>query len=41
MLNGAVLVEVHLDGPLPKAARPELSVEGTIELERLVDALWF
>jgi HlyD family secretion protein len=37
--NGTVLVEVKLDGPLPRGARPDLSVEGTIELERLDDAL--
>lgn len=38
--NGTVLVEVKLDGPLPKGARPDLSVEGTIELERLSDVLF-
>ena len=38
--NGSVLVEVKLDGPLPKGARPDLSVEGTIELERLTDVLF-
>jgi HlyD family secretion protein len=38
--NGTVLVEVKLDGPLPKGARPDLSVEGTIELERLTDVLF-
>lgn len=37
--NGTVLVEVKLEGPLPKGARPDLSVEGTIELERLVNVL--
>jgi HlyD family secretion protein len=37
--NGTVLVEVTLEGPLPKGARPDLSVEGTVELERLVDVL--
>lgn len=37
--NGTVLVEVRLEGPLPKGARPDLSVEGTIELERLTDVL--
>ena len=39
-LNGTVVVEVKLDGPLPKGARPDLSVEGTIELERLTDVLY-
>ena len=33
--NGRVTVDVALDAPLPKGARPDLSVEGTIELERL------
>ena len=33
-------VEVILDGELPKGARPDLSVDGTIELERLVDVLY-
>ncbi len=37
--NGTVLVEVSLSGPLPKGARPDLSVEGTIELERLENVL--
>jgi len=37
--NGTVKVEVKLEGPLPKGARPDLSVEGRIELERLVDVL--
>lgn len=38
--NGSVLVEIKLDGPLPRGARPDLSVEGTIELERLDDVLY-
>lgn len=38
--NGTVLVEVKLDGPLPKGARPDLSIEGTVELERLTDVLF-
>ncbi len=38
--NGTVTVDVALDGPLPKGARPELSVDGTIELERLTDVLY-
>ena len=37
--NGTVKVDVALDGPLPKGARPDLSVDGTIELERLADVL--
>jgi HlyD family secretion protein len=35
--NGTVTVEVALDGELPKGARAELSVDGTIEIERLDD----
>jgi multidrug efflux pump subunit AcrA (membrane-fusion protein) len=35
--NGTVTVDVALDGPLPKGARPDLSVDGTIQLERLQD----
>jgi HlyD family secretion protein len=38
--QGTVTVDVALDGPLPKGARPELSVDGTIELERLDDVLF-
>ena len=33
--NGTVTVEVALEGELPKGARAELSVDGTIEIERL------
>ena len=38
--NGTVTVDVIMDGPLPKGARPDLSVDGTIELERLADVLY-
>ena len=38
--NGTVTVDVGLDAPLPKGARPDLSVDGTIELERLADVLY-
>jgi HlyD family secretion protein len=37
---GTVKVDVAFDGPLPAGARPDLSVEGTIELERLNDVLY-
>src|SRR6185436_11896671 len=37
--EGSVTVDVALEGPLPKGARPDLSVDGTILLERLPDAL--
>lgn len=39
-LNGTVLVDVKLEGALPPGARPELSVDGTIELERLSDVVF-
>jgi HlyD family secretion protein len=38
--NGTVTVDIALDGPLPKVARPDLTVDGTIELERLDDVLY-
>lgn len=38
--QGTVTVDVALDGKLPKGARPDLSVDGTIELERLNDVLY-
>lgn len=38
--GGTVLVELALEGPLPAGARPDLSVEGLIELERLADVLY-
>jgi HlyD family secretion protein len=37
--SGTVTVDIALDGALPRGARPDLSVEGTIELERLDDIL--
>jgi len=40
VLNGTVTVDLALDGALPKGARPDLSVDGTIELERLDDVLF-
>jgi len=39
-VNGTVAVDVHLDGPLPQGAVPDLSVDGTITLERLADVLY-
>jgi HlyD family secretion protein len=38
--EGTVLVDVRLTGELPQGARPDLSVDGTIELERLDDVLY-
>jgi HlyD family secretion protein len=39
-LNGTVLVDVAFSGPLPRGARPDLSVDGTVELERLENVLY-
>jgi len=38
--QGTVTVDVALVGELPKGARPDLSVDGTIEIERLEDTLF-
>jgi HlyD family secretion protein len=38
--GGQVTVDVALEGDLPKGARPDLQVDGTIELERLADVLF-
>jgi HlyD family secretion protein len=38
--NGTVTVDVAIDGPLPQGARPDLSVDGTIEIENLRDVLY-
>lgn len=40
VVNGTVTVDVKLEGELPRGARPDLSVDGTIELERLNDVLY-
>jgi HlyD family secretion protein len=40
VLNGTRTVDVTLTGDLPKGAVPDLSVDGTIELERLNDVLF-
>jgi uncharacterized membrane-anchored protein YhcB (DUF1043 family) len=37
--NGTVTVDVTLTGSLPKGTRPDLSVDGTIEIERLNNVL--
>jgi len=39
ILNGTVTVDVALEGPLPAAARPDLSVDGTIQLGKLDNVL--
>jgi len=38
--NGTVTVDVALDAPLPRGARPDLSVDGTIEVDRLANVLY-
>src|SRR2546430_12528951 len=38
--QGTVTVDVAIDGELPKGARPDLSVDGTVELERLDDVVY-
>jgi HlyD family secretion protein len=40
ILNGTVTVDVALKGPLPAAARPDLSVDGTIQLEKLENVVF-
>jgi hypothetical protein len=38
--NGTVGVEVALEGALPSGARADLSIDGTIEIERLTNVLY-
>jgi HlyD family secretion protein len=38
--NGTVAVDVALEGDLPPGARPDLSVEGIVEIERLENVLY-
>ncbi len=40
VLEGTVRVDVRLDGALPRGARPDLSVDGTIEIERLENVIY-
>jgi multidrug resistance efflux pump len=40
VLNGTVTVDVELAGALPLGARPDLSVDGTIDLDRMADVLF-
>ncbi|HTT64639.1 MAG TPA: efflux RND transporter periplasmic adaptor subunit [Bryobacteraceae bacterium] len=40
VLNGTVTVDCKLEGPLPQGARPDLSVDGTIQLEKLDDVVF-
>jgi HlyD family secretion protein len=39
-VNGTVKVEVQLEGEYPKGTRPDLSVDGTIDIERLSNVLY-
>jgi HlyD family secretion protein len=39
-INGTVTVDVKLDGALPAGARPDLSVDGTVDLERIADVVF-
>lgn len=40
VVNGTVTVDVVFDGPLPQGARPDLTVDGTIQIERLADVIY-
>lgn len=40
VVNGTRTVDVHLDGPLPEGAVPNLSVEGTVLIEKLTNVLY-
>jgi HlyD family secretion protein len=39
VVNGTVAVDVQLEGALPPGARPDLSVDGVIDLQRMKDVL--
>jgi HlyD family secretion protein len=39
-IQGTVTIDIQLNGELPKGARPDLSVDGTIEIEHLSDVLY-
>ena len=40
IVNGTVTVDVALKGALPQGARPDLSVDGVVQLEQLNDVLY-
>jgi HlyD family secretion protein len=40
IVNGTVTVDVTLQGALPPGSRPDLSVDGTIQLEKLDDVVF-
>ena len=38
--NGTVTVDIALQGELPRGARPDLTVDGTIDIDRLTDVVY-
>jgi HlyD family secretion protein len=38
--NGTVTVDIAFEGQLPRGARPDLTVDGTIDLDRLADVVY-
>lgn len=38
--NASVLIDVALPDSLPRSARPDLSIDGTVEIERLEDVIY-
>jgi HlyD family secretion protein len=40
VINGTITVDVRLTGDCPTGCRPDLSVDGTVELERLNDVVY-
>jgi HlyD family secretion protein len=40
VINGTITVDVRLTGACPSGCRPDLSVDGTVELERLKDVVF-
>lgn len=40
VVQGTVTVDLEITGPLPAGARPDLSVDGIVELERLTDVMY-
>jgi HlyD family secretion protein len=40
IVNGTRTIDCKLDGPLPAGAVPDLSVDGTVEIERLTDIVY-
>jgi HlyD family secretion protein len=40
VVNGTVTVDVELTGALPQGARPDLSVDGTIDLDRMANVVY-